>query len=198
MFDPDDYELHEAQKHACKMAKERDEARVAADRLTAELEMCAAVLPGAYYMDPPDGGDVSVSEQLRRMAKDAERYRYLRRKVAIAGAQFLVMNLPSPVYVAPDAAAEFDSALDAERSARAGARTPTPVGWSDTDWIRRLRAGGAAPAGGAAHQPRQHGCGGSRLRGRIQRGAGSETSGARCRNARRRFRAEARMTPNLK
>jgi len=105
MFDPDDYELHEAQKHACKMAKERDEARVAADRLTAELEKCAAVLPGAYYMDPPDGGDVSVSEQLRRMAKDAERYRYLRRKVAIAGAQFLVMNLPSPVYVAPDAAA---------------------------------------------------------------------------------------------
>lgn len=118
MFDPDDYELHEAQKHACKMAKERDEARVAADRLTAELEKCAAVLPGAYYMDPPDGGDVSVSEQLRRMAKDAERYRYLRRKVAIAGAQFLVMNLPSPVYVAPDAAAEFDSALDAERSER--------------------------------------------------------------------------------
>ncbi len=24
MFDPDDYELHEAQKHACRMAKERD------------------------------------------------------------------------------------------------------------------------------------------------------------------------------
>ena len=149
MFDPDDYELHEAQKHACKMAKERDEARVAADRLTAELEKCAAVLPGAYYMDPPDGGDVSVSEQLRRMAKDAERYRYLRRKVAIAGAQFLVMNLPSPVYVAPDAAAEFDSALDAERSARAGARPQTPVGWSDTDWIRHLQEqGGPHPLAG--------------------------------------------------
>ena len=26
MFDHDDYELHEAQKHACRMAKERDEA----------------------------------------------------------------------------------------------------------------------------------------------------------------------------
>lgn len=83
MFDPDDYELHEAQKHACKMAKERDEARVMADRLTEELAKCAAVLPGTYYMDPPDGGDVPVSEQLRRMAKDAERYRYLRRKFAI-------------------------------------------------------------------------------------------------------------------
>ena len=71
MFDPDDYELHQAQKHACKMAKERDEARVMVDKLTAELAACAAVLPGAYYMDPPDGGDVPVSEQLRRMAKDA-------------------------------------------------------------------------------------------------------------------------------
>ncbi|MDT4879307.1 hypothetical protein FQZ97_1149610 [compost metagenome] len=29
-------------------------------------------------MDPPDGGDVSIPEQLRRMAKDAERYRHLR------------------------------------------------------------------------------------------------------------------------
>ncbi|HBO1351775.1 TPA: hypothetical protein L4F11_005985 [Pseudomonas aeruginosa] len=38
---------------------------------------CAAALPGPYYMDPPDGGDVSIPEQLRRMAKDAARYRWL-------------------------------------------------------------------------------------------------------------------------
>lgn len=38
----------------------------------------AAALPGAHYMDPPDGGDVSIPEQVRRMAKDAERYRLLR------------------------------------------------------------------------------------------------------------------------
>lgn len=37
-----------------------------------------AALPGAHYMDPPDGGDVSIPEQVRRMAKDAERYRWLR------------------------------------------------------------------------------------------------------------------------
>lgn len=37
----------------------------------------AAILPGAHYMDPPDGGDVSVPEQVRRMAKDAERYRWI-------------------------------------------------------------------------------------------------------------------------
>lgn len=39
-----------------------------------------AALPGAHYMDPPDGGDVSVPEQVRRMAKDAERYRWLLRQ----------------------------------------------------------------------------------------------------------------------
>ena len=71
MFDPDEYELHEAQKYGRKMARERDEALVRADMLTAELAECAAVLPGPYYMDLPDGGDVSVSEQLKRMAKDA-------------------------------------------------------------------------------------------------------------------------------
>jgi hypothetical protein len=36
------------------------------------------LLPGPYYMDPPDGGDVSLHEQLKRMAKDAARYRWLR------------------------------------------------------------------------------------------------------------------------
>lgn len=43
----------------------------------AEREAMANVLPGHYYMDPPDGGDVPVLEQLRRMAKDAARYRFL-------------------------------------------------------------------------------------------------------------------------
>ena len=88
MFDPDDYELHEAQKQACKIARERDEARVIADRLTVELDKCAAALPGAYYMDQPDGGDVSVSEQLKRMAQDAERYRLLLEALK-AAAQFV-------------------------------------------------------------------------------------------------------------
>lgn len=39
----------------------------------------ASVLPGTYYMDPPDGGSVEVLEQLQRMAKDAARYRLVRR-----------------------------------------------------------------------------------------------------------------------
>lgn len=35
----------------------------------------AALLPGPYYMDPPDGGSVSVLEQFRRMAEDATLWR---------------------------------------------------------------------------------------------------------------------------
>lgn len=38
----------------------------------------SAAIPGVTYMDPPDGGDVSIPEQIQRMAKDAERYRWLR------------------------------------------------------------------------------------------------------------------------
>jgi hypothetical protein len=34
-----------------------------------------SLLPGPYYMDPPDGGSVTVLEQLRRMADDAAKYR---------------------------------------------------------------------------------------------------------------------------
>ena len=35
------------------------------------------LLPGPYYMDPPDGGDVPVLEQLRRMSQDAAKWRAL-------------------------------------------------------------------------------------------------------------------------
>lgn len=38
----------------------------------------SAAIPGVTYMDPPDGGDVSIPEQIRRMAKDAKRYLWLR------------------------------------------------------------------------------------------------------------------------
>ncbi|HHF0887595.1 TPA: hypothetical protein ACPILO_005535 [Pseudomonas aeruginosa] len=48
------------------------------ERLEEELSQCASALPGTYYMDPPDGGNVSIPEQIRRMAKDAARYRGLR------------------------------------------------------------------------------------------------------------------------
>jgi anti-sigma factor ChrR (cupin superfamily) len=48
------------------------------EALRADAQAVAALLPGPYYMDPPDGGSVTVIEQLRRMAADAARYRWLR------------------------------------------------------------------------------------------------------------------------
>ncbi|MDU0688832.1 hypothetical protein Q8W98_12265 [Pseudomonas aeruginosa] len=48
--------------------------------LAQDLKECASALPGTYYMDPPDGGNVSIPEQIRRMAKDAARYRWLRER----------------------------------------------------------------------------------------------------------------------
>lgn len=49
--------------------------------LRAERDALAALLPGVHYMDPPDGGDVPLDEQMRRMAADAARYRWLRGNV---------------------------------------------------------------------------------------------------------------------
>ncbi len=111
-----------------------------------EFERSAALtLPGVYYMDPPDGGDVSLLKQLQRMSNDAARYRLLRRKFAIisdgeGNAEFCPINLPRPTYIAPNTAIELDTALDRERLGMDGAeRPPTPVGWSDTDWIKHLQ-----------------------------------------------------------
>ncbi|MCY1297304.1 hypothetical protein D9M70_467400 [compost metagenome] len=43
-------------------------------------------------MDPPDGGVVSIPEQMRRMAKDAERYRWLRDSEELEGFVFSSIN----------------------------------------------------------------------------------------------------------
>ena len=45
-------------------------------RLQVESEF-AALLPGVAYMDVPDGGSPTVQEQVKRMALDAARYRWL-------------------------------------------------------------------------------------------------------------------------
>lgn len=51
-----------------------------------------------------------------RDAEDARRYRWIRRRACIVatnpGAKFEMINLPSPTYVAPDAAIELDAAID--------------------------------------------------------------------------------------
>ncbi|MBU9318989.1 hypothetical protein KTD09_29590 [Burkholderia multivorans] len=98
------------------------EAADAIDTLLAALEAAAAdkrelfaLLPGPYYMDPPDGGDVSLIEQLRRMAKDAERYRWLRDEdagVPDGEREMCVVQFRLPFTEDPDRDL-FDVALDA-------------------------------------------------------------------------------------
>lgn len=44
-------------------------------RLRKVLDEVAECLPSVYYMDPPDGGNVSIPEQVRRMAEDAAHHR---------------------------------------------------------------------------------------------------------------------------
>lgn len=56
-----------ARRHA-EMAAEAEAKH--ADRLRKELDAIAAALPDARYMDPPDGGDVSLAEQVRRMSEE--------------------------------------------------------------------------------------------------------------------------------
>ncbi|MCS9372444.1 hypothetical protein N1E56_15095 [Pseudomonas aeruginosa] len=85
------------------------------ERLEAELSQCAIALPGTYYMDPPDGGDVSIPEQIRRMAKDAARYRWLRERdleTIRQGGVFAGMTPENIVLNQEDLDAEIDAALE--------------------------------------------------------------------------------------
>lgn len=56
---------------ATELANAIDALMAERDALAREVDACAAALPGPYYMDPPDGGDVPISEQVKRMARDA-------------------------------------------------------------------------------------------------------------------------------
>ncbi|HBO2146485.1 TPA: ead/Ea22-like family protein [Pseudomonas aeruginosa] len=79
------------------------------------LKECASALPGTYYMDPPDGGDVSIPEQIRRMAKDAARYRWLRERdleTIRQGGVFAGMTPENIVLNQEDLDAEIDAALE--------------------------------------------------------------------------------------
>lgn len=81
------------------------------------LKECASALPGTYYMDPPDGGDVSIPEQIRRMAKDAARYRWLRERdleTIRQGGVFAGMTPENIVLNQEDLDAEIDAALEGE------------------------------------------------------------------------------------
>ena len=56
-------------------------AGVTEDAALAIDNVLCSVLPGVYYMDPPDGGSITPLEQVRRMAEDAARYRFMRQNI---------------------------------------------------------------------------------------------------------------------
>lgn len=64
----------------------------ACDNMPGLLAELSALLPGTYYMDPPDGGDGSLLEQLRRMSEDSARYRKLRNEHWSNGRVAVVAN----------------------------------------------------------------------------------------------------------
>ena len=87
-----------------------------AERLR-ELECAVSnALPGSYYMDPPDGGDVPLGEQVRRMALDARRYRWIAGHCRSTsehwgGRWSIVVEGPCPAK--HDEEGAFDDAIDA-------------------------------------------------------------------------------------
>lgn len=82
-------------------------ARIA--ELEAELEKTKAIFAASC-------NHAAVME----LERDAKRYHLLRRKVCIVGDSFHVINI-KPTYIAPDAAIELDSAIDADIAKDAGA-----------------------------------------------------------------------------
>lgn len=93
------------------------------------MEQVSALLPGPYYMDLPDGGSVTVLEQLQRMAKDAARWRWLH---GSSRGQFthpiVVEQLRNPLwdhiqYIGPLSGPALDTAIDAAIAAQQGEKT---------------------------------------------------------------------------
>ena len=71
----------------------------------------SSLLPGVYYMDPPDGGAVTLVEQIRRMAQDAARYRWLRAN-QLDGLEIIEKFVGEQMEYVTDE--ELDAAIDSE------------------------------------------------------------------------------------
>lgn len=96
----------------------------------------AALLPSTYYMDQPDGGSVPVLEQLRRMARDAARYRWLRDEAREAEdvAPIAVMMDWRGLPIGDDVdACGIRSGADLDRAVDAAARFPAISGVDQVD-----------------------------------------------------------------
>ena len=99
---------------------EHDALKAENERLREFERSVALTLPGVYYMDPPDGGSVPLGEQVRRMAVDAARYRWLRGDScldhSIRWAQWEVRRWDAPQWTGDLRRGDLDAAIDAARS----------------------------------------------------------------------------------
>lgn len=104
------------------LAKAREDVTQAAGALLVELPepgtpMARVMLANAMMRRERDDANARAERaeaEAAGLRADAERYRVARAKVCIVGDAFHVINL-RPTYVAPDAAIEFDAAIDAAR-----------------------------------------------------------------------------------
>lgn len=89
----------------------------------------SAAIPGVTYMDPPDGGDVSIPEQIQRMAKDAERYRWIREQHNDQAGKCWVAVHQKAGWVSLDSAmlgADRENDLDLDSAVRAAMSQEAP------------------------------------------------------------------------
>ncbi|MCO6445695.1 MAG: hypothetical protein J5J04_16605 [Anaerolineae bacterium] len=116
-----------ADHEALEAADEIERLRAEVVRLTAEQDAVSAAIGTNEYMDPPDGGNVSLAEQVRRMRdallaraeaaeKDAARYRTWRTLWTNATAHVAAIE----VIAEAATEAQLDAAVDAAIAQKEG------------------------------------------------------------------------------
>lgn len=116
-------ERDSAEYEARAMSRANSEPADRVAELEAEVERLRKAITqsfrGALYMDPPDGGSVALEEQIMRMGKDAERYRFVREQHEDDADCFCVFE-PRLDHLAPVGSmpGELDAAIDAALAAK--------------------------------------------------------------------------------
>jgi hypothetical protein len=94
-----------------------------ADKVLPSEAQLLALLSGSYYMDPPDGGSVTLYEQLQRMSKDAAKWREFDGNARVVTARRVVSE-PAPTGTRQDSPAAMKN--PARPEARDSQLAPSP------------------------------------------------------------------------